>query len=328
MFQTEPPSSKSQQAPKERKKRNFRDQEFPVCRKAVLCERRLNETYETRKVQIHTRNPFRNPQPTTHPLDSHLVTYRITSPLLTSHPHALRFTPLHQFRSTFPLFRTTSIHPSTTHPSSIHLLFGERRESGSSSCDSWSLGSSPTDECEGEESPEQEEKRVLSDGVEDGKVEEEGDGDEQGIHSSPLLNSASPSLRPRPVLSRFASDPGRSSLSHSQSHSHSHTYAPVPPQRAFRPRGLTPLTPLTPSIPSSSHAASSGISPTAPHLHRPSGLPKSQPLSRALFARIADTPHSGMSPKGKGKGQKIIVPTKSFRTSFTLDMTASELARR
>lgn len=207
---------------------------------------------------------------------------------------------------------------------------GERRESGSSSCDSWSLGSSPTDECEGEESPEQEEKRVLSDGVEDGKVEEEGDGDEQGIHSSPLLNSASPSLRPRPVLSRFASDPGRSSLSHSQSHSHSHTYAPVPPQRAFRPRGLTPLTPLTPSIPSSSHAASSGISPTAPHLHRPSGLPKSQPLSRALFARIADTPHSGMSPKGKGKGkgQKIIVPTKSFRTSFTLDMTASELARR
>lgn len=205
---------------------------------------------------------------------------------------------------------------------------GERRESGSSSCDSWSLGSSPTDECDGEESPEQEEKRVLSDGVEDGKVEEEGDGDEQGIHSSPLLNSASPSLRPRPVLSRFASDPGRSSLSHAQSHSHSQTYAPVPPQRAFRPRGLTPLTPLTPSIPSSSHPASSGISPTAPHLHRPSGLPKSQPLSRALFARIADTPHSGLSPKGKGKGQKIIVPTKSFRTSFTLDMTASELARR
>ncbi|AAW43988.1 expressed protein [Cryptococcus deneoformans JEC21] len=212
---------------------------------------------------------------------------------------------------------------------------GERRESGSSSCDSWSLGSSPTDECDAERSPERKGKRVLSDGVEDGKAEEDGDGDEQGIHSSPLLNSASPSLRPRPTLSRFTSDPGRSSVSHSQSHSHSHTFAPVPPQRAVRPRGLTPLTPLTPSIPSSSHPTSSGISPASSHPHRPSGLPKSQPLSRALFARMADTPHSGMSlgiaangSKGKGKGQKIIVPTKSFRTSFTLDMTASELARR
>lgn len=211
----------------------------------------------------------------------------------------------------------------------------ERRESGSSSCDSWSLGSSPTDECDAERSPERKGKRVLGDGAEDGKAEEEdGDGDEQGIHSSPLLNSASPSLRPRPTLSRFASDPGRSSLSYLQSHPHSHTLAPVPPQRAIRPRGLTPLTPLTPSIPSS-HPTSSEISPAPPHPHRPSGLPKSQPLSRALFARIADTPHSGMSlgmaargSKGKGKGQKIIVPTKSFRTSFTLDMTASELARR
>ncbi|KAL0247894.1 hypothetical protein I308_103972 [Cryptococcus tetragattii IND107] len=97
MFQTQPPSpTKSQQAPKERKKWNFRDQEFPrvTPTATVLCERRLNETYANRKVQIHTRNPFRNPQPTTHPLLFHLVTYRITSPSLTSHPLALRFTPI------------------------------------------------------------------------------------------------------------------------------------------------------------------------------------------------------------------------------------------
>jgi len=32
--------------------------------------------------------------------------------------------------------------------------------------------------------------------------------------------------------------------------------------------------------------------------------------------------------KKKSGGQKLIVPTKGFRTTFELDLTASELARR
>lgn len=55
---------------------------------------------------------------------------------------------------------------------------GERRESGFLFCDSWSLGFLFMDECDVERLLEWKGKRVLSDGVEDGKVEEDGDGDE------------------------------------------------------------------------------------------------------------------------------------------------------
>lgn len=88
-----------------------------------------------------------------------------------------------------------------------------------------------------------------------------------------------------------------------------------------------PLLPLTPS-PSPSHSESTHQSPQ---------LPKSQPLARALFARkINDVPHAGMGIGAGGGGkkksgtttQKLIVPSKPFRTTFELGLTSSELARR
>ena len=87
--------------------------------------------------------------------------------------------------------------------------------------------------------------------------------------------------------------------------------------RQVRPRGLAPLSNLTP------HSAQAHPVPGT--------LPKSQPLSRSLFARMAnDAPHAGFGSVGKKKagGQKFIVPTRGFRTTFELDLTASELARR
>ncbi|WVN88022.1 uncharacterized protein L203_103221 [Cryptococcus depauperatus CBS 7841] len=131
---------------------------------------------------------------------------------------------------------------------------------------------------------------------------------DQDLHTPPVSSPTTsptfcpPSLPTRPSMVRATSDTA-SARSHSAPMFH--------PIRASRPRGLSPLMPMTPCNP-----------------NRQSGMPKSQPLSRALFARMADTP-GGMGSKGAGhKQQKIIVPTKSFKTSFTLDMTSSELARR
>jgi len=42
---------------------------------------------------------------------------------------------------------------------------------------------------------------------------------------------------------------------------------------------------------------------------------------------MSDVPHAGLLGKKK-TGQKMIVPTKGFRTTFELDLTASEFARR
>lgn len=88
-----------------------------------------------------------------------------------------------------------------------------------------------------------------------------------------------------------------------------------PSTRQPRPRSLAPLSNLN----------------TLPSPPKSPSLPKSQPVSRALFARLAnDVPHAGLISSGKKKGgvQKMIVPTKGFRTTFELDLTASELARR
>lgn len=81
----------------------------------------------------------------------------------------------------------------------------------------------------------------------------------------------------------------------------------------MRPRGLTPLSTNTASLPLGTGQ-----------------LPKAQPLSRTLFARMAgDTPHAGLGGgKKKSGGQKLIVPTKGFKTTFELDLTSSELARK
>ncbi|OCF35625.1 hypothetical protein I316_02680 [Kwoniella heveanensis BCC8398] len=100
---------------------------------------------------------------------------------------------------------------------------------------------------------------------------------------------------------------------------------PVPTaSRAGRIRGLSPLTNISNSSSSSTQQAAGG------DFHTPR-LPKSQPLSRALFARslAPDTNQAGLMLGGKKKtSQKVIVPTKSFRTTFELGLSASELARK
>ncbi|KAL7421080.1 hypothetical protein Q5752_003964 [Cryptotrichosporon argae] len=90
---------------------------------------------------------------------------------------------------------------------------------------------------------------------------------------------------------------------------HGRAYEPAPRARAARTPRLAPLTPL--------------VAPA------PSGLPKSQPLSRALFARMAagDAAPAKVSKK-LAPGTKLIVPTKTFRTTFELGLSSTEIARK
>lgn len=123
---------------------------------------------------------------------------------------------------------------------------------------------------------------------------------------SPINMMSQPTLSPSPSQSRLSLPPTTSSSSSNPS---THPYRP----QSSRPASRTP-----------------SLSP--PKLN----LPKSQPLSRALFARMAmaEIPHAGMgngSPMGKkaaGGKQKMIVATKPMRTTFELGLTSSELARR
>ncbi|KAK8844012.1 hypothetical protein IAR55_006805 [Kwoniella newhampshirensis] len=139
------------------------------------------------------------------------------------------------------------------------------------------------------------------------------------MHSPPTITPTSPTEKQTSV-----SAPSESSLSNryprvfSDNSSHLNQNASSTSTRSIRPRGLSPLTPAA-DRPQNTYSHTS-------HLH----LPKSQPLSKALFARKADTPHAGTPFGGQKKGisQKIIVPTKSFRTTFELDLSSSELARR
>ncbi|WWD06812.1 hypothetical protein V865_004907 [Kwoniella europaea PYCC6329] len=103
---------------------------------------------------------------------------------------------------------------------------------------------------------------------------------------------------------------------------------PLPPAPSSRPnriRGLSPLTSVNTTSNSPSSAMEKQFQPR---------LPKSQPLSRALFNRsLSDpAPHAQAGIFGgvgkKKTSQKVIVPTKSFRTTFELGLSASELARR
>ncbi|WVQ73608.1 hypothetical protein IAR50_003188 [Cryptococcus sp. DSM 104548] len=165
----------------------------------------------------------------------------------------------------------------------------ERRESGESSC------SSGSEEAEGD--------------VEEESERETRAGQRQNKSSTP---TPFPSTRPSP--SRASSYP---------------THTPPIAQRATRPRGLTPLTPIHPHLTNSSPSSSSDLSSFHNPL-RPAGA-KAQPLARALFARMAEgqgLSAGGQGGKGGKKPQKMIVPSKAFKTSFTLDMSASELARR
>ncbi|WWC63967.1 uncharacterized protein I303_106573 [Kwoniella dejecticola CBS 10117] len=84
-----------------------------------------------------------------------------------------------------------------------------------------------------------------------------------------------------------------------------------------RVRGLSPLTSTT----TQNRPNANEFTPR---------LPKSQPLSRALFNRsLTDSPPNGLMAGGKKKtSQKLVVPTKAFRTTFELGLSASEFARR
>ncbi|ORY33071.1 hypothetical protein BCR39DRAFT_521020 [Naematelia encephala] len=123
-------------------------------------------------------------------------------------------------------------------------------------------------------------------------------GEEEERETSPDLDQTSPTMEAHSPPSPPTSLPAPAKLQH-----HARSYP--------HPRTLVPLTTSRP-VPN---------------------LPKAQPLSRALFARKAnDIPHAGMvagGAAGKKKGtQKIIVPSKGFRTTFALDLTANEFARK
>ncbi|ORX39217.1 hypothetical protein BD324DRAFT_318225 [Kockovaella imperatae] len=145
------------------------------------------------------------------------------------------------------------------------------------------------------------------------------------MESPATLPSPSNSLLPAPPhasTSRTASKLSASSVTrlspsiYARPCAHSTTTMQAPTQPRTRPRGLSPLTPST-----------NTCSPFPPL--GVGALPKAQPLARALFAKMAngtDVPHAGMGKK-KG-GQKLIVPSKSFKTSFELKLTSSELARQ
>ncbi|WWD21333.1 hypothetical protein CI109_105817 [Kwoniella shandongensis] len=133
------------------------------------------------------------------------------------------------------------------------------------------------------------------------------------MHSAPSTTPTSPTSANQPSSHAESSLSQRYPRVFNENASHSNNASHSASTRSIRPRGLSPLTPAVDS------AQNHG-----------NHLPKSQPLSRALFARKADTPHAGTPSGGSKKGlsQKIIVPTKSFRTTFELDLSSSELARR
>jgi hypothetical protein len=75
---------------------------------------------------------------------------------------------------------------------------------------------------------------------------------------------------------------------------------------------------VQPLQPVQSKAASSD----RPHV----SMPKSQPLSRALFSKLTEnTPGTG---RKLNKKEKLIEPKKEFKTVFELPLTSSEFARR
>ncbi len=161
---------------------------------------------------------------------------------------------------------------------------------------------------------EDEEEPDMSRSSTDSSPSEEGytsDTDEEPRTSSQTLSSpTSP-----PSFSSTKLNSGTIPQAKSTMHSYPRSSTPplTPSSRQIRPRTLAPLSALPPP-------------------HSSGALPKSPPLSRALFARLAnDTAHPALNASGKkkggGGGPKLIVPTKGFRTRFELDLTASELAR-
>lgn len=116
---------------------------------------------------------------------------------------------------------------------------------------------------------------------------------------------------------------------------------PSPPKTSIQQRSSRPSRPLTSlsaiNINTNNNTSNLPRPPSISHGH----LPKSQPLARALFTRMAsngssglgcglDVPHAGMGKQrlGGGGSQKLIVPTKGFRTTFELGLTSSEFARK
>jgi hypothetical protein len=74
-------------------------------------------------------------------------------------------------------------------------------------------------------------------------------------------------------------------------------------------------------------SANKQVSPERTPGSRPQiSMPKSQPLSRALFSKISE--NAGAPVKRSCKPEKLIVPSKAFQTVFELPLTSSEFARR
>lgn len=91
-------------------------------------------------------------------------------------------------------------------------------------------------------------------------------------------------------------------------------------------QGLRPMTPAN-LFGSSSGSNGAGKGDGRPQV----SMPKSQPLSRALLTKLNDNGSGAgldLGSKKVAKGQKLIVPKKSFQTTFVLPLTASEFARR
>jgi hypothetical protein len=83
--------------------------------------------------------------------------------------------------------------------------------------------------------------------------------------------------------------------------------------------------------PSSSSIKASATSPgkVTSSTERPQvSMPKSQPLSRALFTKLTENTPGPDSIKKSSKAQKLIVPGKDYKTVFELPLTSSEFGRR
>ncbi|WWC91158.1 uncharacterized protein L201_006099 [Kwoniella dendrophila CBS 6074] len=145
------------------------------------------------------------------------------------------------------------------------------------------------------------------------------------VHEPP--KSSLPSLSPTHIQQKSEVKPLASRypriFNNNTSISSSTSSASSSSSRPNRIRGLSPLSSIRDTTQNTS------CSSELPLSHQPR-LPKAQPLARALFTRsLSDTPHAGILGGNKKKtSQKLIVPTKSFRTTFELGLSASELARR
>ncbi|RXK38481.1 hypothetical protein M231_04246 [Tremella mesenterica] len=123
-----------------------------------------------------------------------------------------------------------------------------------------------------------------------------------------------PPVSPKPTRTQPLPSSGRLESTNPTQHPHNVTQHPYSRPNIPRRSSQRAFLPMTPLHTNTALPLGQGI------------LPKSQGLARAVLRN--EVPHAGMGQKGLGKKDKIIVPTKAFRTTFELELTASEFARR